>query len=821
MLHVPAHIMLKKARKQYDFRKYWELNASVKTINGEKKLADLVVGDILIGDKGRKNTVKEIRSFLGQEYYLLINNKYHFHQHQSVMQVGDVAIHAKDLKKGDWLLHEVGAEQVETIKRIHKPLPFVSLSLDGDHTYYINGILVHNADRYWVRLVSDTWSTTAGTKWSTTSGGASGSSAPTTSDNAIFDGNSGTATITINFGAACLSWNASAYGGTFAGSGSMTVAGSLTWGTGMTRTYTGNISFTGSGSFTLTFAGKTCGSVLTFNNSGGTWTFQDTFTSTTNINLATGTVDTNDQTLTFTSFSSSNSNTRALDLGASVINISAAWTLTASTNMTLTAGTSSIRMTGTGAFNGGGLTYYELQCNGSSHTISQANTFTTLTRNGTAVTTGTWTFANTQTTTNFNVIGNSESNRVLVQSSTLGTAVTISATNVTATNANFMDITGSGASSWDLSAATGGSGDCGGNSNITFSTPITAYWFSNTGSYSDPTKWFLASGGTGGASRIPLPQDTARVDSASITTTTRVITLNMPRIGTFDTTGVTNTPAITKTAFVFEHGDWILEGVTTTDSFLLTLAGRGAQVFDTNGISLGYSVSMLSIGGSYTLLSAFVSTGGITLAGGTFDSDGYTISVSAFSVTGTYARVVNLDNSVVTLTGTSNIIITTTITGLVFNAGTSEFRSVSTAASTRTVNLNGLTFYKITFSGTSTSAMIFTGSGSIANVASETVAHTFQFTAGTTITWLGVWDIWTTGSSTITGVTAATYTMSYTGGAIQGSGSLTISYMVGAQDETFYAGSGSTDAGNNTLVYFTDIPSGPPAGSLMLMGVGV
>jgi hypothetical protein len=825
MLHVPAHIILSRVRKHYDFRKYWELNAIVKTVNGDKKLADLVVGDVLIGDKGRKNTVKEVRSFLGQEYYLLVNDKYHFHNHQSVMQVGDIAIHAQDLKKGDWLLHEVGAEQVETIKRIHKPLPFVSLSLDGDHTYFMNGILVHNADRYWVRLINDTWNTTAGSKWSATSGGGSGASAPTTSDNAIFNGSSGTATVTINTGAACRNWDASAYGGTFGGSGSMTVAGSLTWGTGMTRNYTGNINLNGAGSFTLTFAGKTCGSVLTFNNSGGTWTFQDTFNSTTNVNLTTGTVDTNDQTLTFTTFASSNSSTRALDLGASVINISSAWTLTNSTNMTLTAGTSSIRLTGTAAFNGGGLTYYEVQCNGSAHTVSQNNSFTTLTRNGTAVTTGTWTFATNQTATNFNVIGNSESNRVLVQSSTQGTPATITATNVTATNANFMDITGAGASSWDLSAATGGSGDCGGNTDIIFSTPLTAYWYADTGSYSNPAKWFLASGGTGGASRIPLPQDTARVDSASITTSGRVITLDMPRIGTFDTTGATNTPAITKTAIVFCHGSWILAGVTAGDTLTFVLAGRGTYVIDTNGISMDYGVSILAINGSYTLLSAVVlgATRTFTCSGGDFDSDGFSITAGALSISGTVARTLLFRNSVITLLNTGTIVTTTTVTGLSLDFGTSEIRSTSNTAATRTIALNSLTFYKITFAGTSTSAMIFTGHGSIFNVASEDIDHVFQFTGGTTITWLGVWDIWTTGGSLITSTTTTPAVMSYVGGAIQGSGDLTIAYLTGAQEETFYAGAGSTDGGNNTFIYFTDIPSTDEnvPNSMMWAGIGV
>jgi hypothetical protein len=50
------------------------------------------------------------------------------------------------------------------------------------------------ADRYWVGG-SGTWNATTTTNWATSSGGASGASAPTSADNAIFDANSGAAAV--------------------------------------------------------------------------------------------------------------------------------------------------------------------------------------------------------------------------------------------------------------------------------------------------------------------------------------------------------------------------------------------------------------------------------------------------------------------------------------------------------------------------------------------------------------------------------------------------------------------------------------------------
>ncbi len=97
---------------------------------------------------------------------------------------------------------------------------------------------------------------------------------------------------------------------------------------------------------------------------------------------------------------------------------------------------------------------------------------------------------------------------------------------------------GAGAGSWNLSAITGNSGDCGGNSNITFTTPVTTDWQSGA-------TWSTATW----SSRVPLPQDTATFTTAGVAT----ITQDMPRIGSvdFSTTSGNKTWTTSTAASVF------------------------------------------------------------------------------------------------------------------------------------------------------------------------------------------------------------------------------------------------------------------------------
>lgn len=106
------------------------------------------------------------------------------------------------------------------------------------------------------------------------------------------------------------------------------------------------------------------------------------------------------------------------------------------------------------------------------------------------------------TLTSIALDGLSATNRLLIQSSVLGTARTLNCVVASASYVDFRDIIGAGVGPWNLSAITGGSGQCGGNGGITFTTAKNLYWYqtvTGVAFISDATKWFNASGGTGGA----------------------------------------------------------------------------------------------------------------------------------------------------------------------------------------------------------------------------------------------------------------------------------------------------------------------------------
>lgn len=98
-----------------------------------------------------------------------------------------------------------------------------------------------SATRYAVSGGTGNWNST--TNWSTTSGGASGASFPTSSDDVIFDANSGN--LTVNVASACLSFTGTGYTGilTINTAILLTINGNITLGSGM--------SFSGSGFFTV------------------------------------------------------------------------------------------------------------------------------------------------------------------------------------------------------------------------------------------------------------------------------------------------------------------------------------------------------------------------------------------------------------------------------------------------------------------------------------------------------------------------------------------------------------------------------------------
>jgi len=178
------------------------------------------------------------------------------------------------------------------------------------------------ADRYWVGG-SAIWDATAGTKWSTTSGGAGGASVPTSADDVYIDAGSGAVTVTVtNAAANCRSLSftspAGPFTGTFAGPVQITIAGSLTLVAGMTRTFTGALVFSATTAQTITTAGISLDSGITFNGVGGSWVLQDNLTngSTRTITFTNGSLDLNGKVLTTGVFNSTNTNARTLAFGS-------------------------------------------------------------------------------------------------------------------------------------------------------------------------------------------------------------------------------------------------------------------------------------------------------------------------------------------------------------------------------------------------------------------------------------------------------------------------------------------------------------------------
>lgn len=666
------------------------------------------------------------------------------------------------------------------------------------------------ASRYWVGGTS-TWNATAGTKWATTSGGAGGAAVPTGSDDVFFDAASGAVTITHDGTRNCNNFDATGFTGTYAGQNTpvLGISGNFTRGSSMTVDSTGaqltfNANTTGK---TLTFNGASWGRGILFNNSSGGWTLQDDLNNlTANVNLTSGSLDTNGKTVTCGQFFSSNTNNRSLTLGASTINCSN-WSFTDTTNLTFSAGTSTITTIGTtNTFLSGGLTYYNV-------TFSQTAVITTMAITG-AFTCNNFTITPTQgqqytfnsnVTINgtFTVTGaNNSSALIYIFSSTYRTARTFTAAVCSLTNVVFRDITGAGAGTWSGMTL----GNCGGNSGITFTTPKTAYWVNDGTAAHDITDalWFTASGGAV-ASSYPLPQDTARFDANSFGIGSCTITANAARayFANMNWTGVTNNPTFTDNGYSY-CGDLILDaGMTFTNSSAI-LQVVNNSTFTSAGLSLAGTLTInglatVTLGSNLTLAST------LTLTGGALDTQNYNVTNTSFVCTGSVTRSLTMGSTTWTLT-TTGTVWNMAATGMTLTPGTSTIKFTNSSASSKTFAGAGLTYANFWNATGSTGVCIITGSNTFSNFKID-AGRTQQFTAGTTTTLTTFTATGTIGNViTITSVTTATHTLTKSGGGSISCDYLNISYSIASPATTFYAGVNSTDSGNNTGWVFTNPP---------------
>lgn len=691
-------------------------------------------------------------------------------------------------------------------------------------------------------LRDDATDWTNANSWSTTSASVhTGAVTPTATDNCIAELLSGN--VNIDAGAVCRSFDTTSGTGTYGGT--LTMASGATFTIGDATSGAGNVALKlnagmNAGGFssalrtiafassngtaqTITTAGKTICN-FSFTGAGGSWQLIDSLTAQTNsvLTLTRGTLDTNGQAVSFTTFVSSNGNVRALTLGSSAITITGAsilvWDISTVTNMTLTANTSTITFNGSNATMtpGTGLTYYSIVSSGAgSFTTNFSLSCANFTRTGTGVKTDSLSLASSITcSSTFTCTGNSAINRVLVQSSVIGTARTITAAVVTVDKTDFQDITGAGASTWNMSAAPEYTGDCGGNTMQALGTTAFTTATTQTATGTSSFTWSTH----GWTTRVPLPQDDPVISNAF--SASQTITSDMPRLGRNITFSCTGSPTWTNTAVQSLYGSLDMTGLgVLSGTNALTFSGRSSFNITSATKQFTQAINITAPSGTYTLQDAFSTASNFIVNNGTFVTGNNTVTCLIFQSSNSNTRGLTFGTSTINITATTNSTVfnLTTTTGLTFSGASSTIVFSTTSTNVRTFAGGGLTYGTLTYTvAGSTGGMDITGANtfSIINFSDITNARTLRFTAATTTTFTGS-GIVGNGSSgkllVLNSITAAGHTLSKSSGIVSVNW-WNISRSTAQGGATWYAGANSTDGGNNSGWIFTDAPVVPPSG---------
>jgi len=530
-----------------------------------------------------------------------------------------------------------------------------------------------DSTRYWVGGTGN-WSDT--NRWSTGSGGSAGASVPRSHDDVVFDSSSNatayTATVdAVTGGARCKAL-------TIAGpaSGNVTLAGSTALyihdditlpATGLTRTYTGTITLTGSTSGkTITTNGVSLGATITVNGVGAEWSLGDAIGifGTSNIVVDNGSFSTANYNVTCANLISTSANSRTLDLGSSTLTLSGTVNLglteTVRANLTFNSGTSEItHSAGSPGFIGNNQVFYNVAFNSvilGSPSITGANTFNDLSVAGrTSAGIANVSISADQTINGTLTLsaGTNATMRTFVQSDTIGETRTLTCNAVASlTDIDFRDITIAGSP-----APVSGTrlGDCKGNAGITFDAGKTVYWAVAIGDVigSGNARFSLTNGGSASIDNFPLAQDTMVFPSSptAYPSSGNQITINAGyNFGTIDMSArTTDTMTVACSQSPSIYGNWINgTGVTLSGTGTLIFAGRGSQTITSAGAAFTQRFTIDTPSGSVTLQDAFETnrsfSGALTVRYGTFDANGYNITLSGA------ASGVDLDDTTTTRT---------------------------------------------------------------------------------------------------------------------------------------------------------------------------
>ena len=633
---------------------------------------------------------------------------------------------------------------------------------------------------------------------------------PLIQDNANFDDQSftGASTVNLDIAATCKNINFTGIDKalTLASSvnslkiyGDTTLAPNLVWSfTGTAYTY-----MSGLGSFNITTNGVIATmNKLYFDRVGGIWAHQDDFNiGTGSLQINGGVWNTNDKTITIgTSFGDSLSNAgfkKIANLGSSVINCSNVWQMGFGNFVQINCGTSTINTNGIEFY--AYMPVYNLILTNKCTVWGAGTTYNNITASKTCNLHSAGVDVIITDTLSVNGINNSD--RALLSGGQIGTVQNIIASNVHFSYCDFRDIKGLGTANWDLSAIPGGSGDCGGNSNIIFTPSQTQYYKHTSGvcNWSD-AKWYDLSRTILG--RVPLPQDDAIFDDLSFTGTS-TLSINVPRIcRSLDMSSVNQSVTVTPNNAIDCYGGYILSSyITWTTTLITNFMGRGTYSIDTKGVTIP-TMYINCATGIYNLISDITLSSVATIVSGTFNSNDKNINITTYFVMG--GGTFNAGSSIITINGAT---LYWTINAGTFNCGTSKI--ICLYNGTSTIEFRSSNIYNIIqFSGNPTSigSSSFIGS----NIINELIidaGRKVRFTAGTTTT-IGKLTAIGTPSQPITigSVTAATHNLVKTGTDVVEVEYCNISNSNATPIDKWSAGETSVDGGGNIGWTFKFIP---------------
>ena len=511
------------------------------------------------------------------------------------------------------------------------------------------------AARFWVTGGTGNWNST--TNWSATTGGASGASVPGSADTATLNASSGSGTVTLDISPTIQTLTCTGFTGTLAfGTNTISLNSTGTIFTGATTmavTGTPLIICTNATatSRTITPGAVTEANSISFRITAGTGTLTLSTGSYKDLDFTDGTNPTgyagamaNAAPTIYGNFKASTGMTKTAGTGTFTF---------AATSGTKTINTASVVFDNPFTFNGVGGTW-QLQSN-----LTSGDTRTT------TLTSGTLDLVSYTLTTGF-FNSNASTTRTLA----MGTGkVVVSGSNATVFTTNTatgLTVTGSRRIEFSYSGGTG-------TRAISGCTTATAIEGTNLLDY----------------------YITAGSDTVAFTSSRVYGTIDFYNAGASTFTGIfTNSTLLLYGNLAVKSGMTVGSG-TGTSTFQAT---SGTKTITSNGQGLDFPITINGLGGTFQLADALniaATSRTFTLTAGTFNTNGYALSVGLFSSSNANVRALNLGASIVTITGTGTSWNITDPTNLTFNAGTSSIVFNGTAAIVIFAN-GGRTYYNVT-----------------------------------------------------------------------------------------------------------------------------